>query len=254
MRGVAGAARGVEADPPRRQVGAQVGGEVAGGAVVGGDQQRRAAGEAAIVLEQGREQQRPQHRRGRHLDLLAARGGLAHAAAERVHALVLGGDLDQRAKGHLGGTRHNRTGLKLRSTPTGLIVEDPERERWVSLPPELDMLTVLGRGAEGRAEVAAGLEGGAAADPTTAGLPFEARSLRAFSLWPAHYEGSARMLVKRFFPEPVQRAAAAYERVTRRTFPPFKPNKRFHEVPAFYVGNHAATLADGEEMPWPSHT
>ena len=36
VRGVAGAARGVEADPARRQVGAQVGGEVAGRAVVGG--------------------------------------------------------------------------------------------------------------------------------------------------------------------------------------------------------------------------
>ena len=62
--GVAGAARGVEADPARRQVGAQVGGEVAGGAVVGADQQRRAARQPAVVLEQRRQQQRPQHRRG----------------------------------------------------------------------------------------------------------------------------------------------------------------------------------------------
>ena len=64
--GVAGAARGVEADAARRQVGAQVGGEVAGGAVVGADQQRRAAGQPAVVLEQRRQQQRPQHRRGAH--------------------------------------------------------------------------------------------------------------------------------------------------------------------------------------------
>jgi 2-keto-4-pentenoate hydratase/2-oxohepta-3-ene-1,7-dioic acid hydratase in catechol pathway len=78
--------------------------------------------------------------------------------------------------------------------------------------------------------------------------------MRAFSLWPSHYEGSARTLVKRFFPAPVRRAAAAYEGLTRRTFPPFRPNKRFYEVPAFYLGNHAAMLADGEEMPWPSHT
>jgi len=97
-------------------------------------------------------------------------------------------------------------------------------------------------------------DGSVTANPAQAGLPFAAGSLRAFSLWEAHYEGSARMLVKRFFPKPVQRVAAAYERVTRRTFPPFKPNRRFYEVPAFYVGNHAAMLADGEEMPWPSHT
>jgi 2-keto-4-pentenoate hydratase/2-oxohepta-3-ene-1,7-dioic acid hydratase in catechol pathway len=62
------------------------------------------------------------------------------------------------------------------------------------------------------------------------------------------------MLVKHFFPKPVQRVAAAYERVARRTFPPFKPNRRFYEVPAFYLGNHTAMLADGEEMQWPSHT
>lgn len=135
-----------------------------------------------------------------------------------------------------------------------MIVEDPERQRWVSLPQAGDILSLLARGAEGRAEVASQLEEGSPVDPATAGLPFAVRSMRAFSLWPSHYEGSARMLVKRFFPAPVQRAAAGYERLTGRTFPPFKPNKRFYETPAFYIGNHTAMLADGEEMPWPSHT
>lgn len=121
------------------------------------------------------------------------------------------------------------------------------------------MLLLLAGGEPDRAEVARLLDAVAGdddvgADPATAGLPFEARSLRAFSLWDSHYEGSARMLVKRFFPPPVRRVAAGFERVTRRTFPPFKPNKRFYQVPAFYLGNHAAMLADGEEMPWPSHT
>ncbi len=121
------------------------------------------------------------------------------------------------------------------------------------------MLALLAGGASLRAKVEALLgavadDASVAADPAQAGLPFEARSLRAFSLWESHYEGSARMLVKRFFPAPVQRVADTYERLTRRTFPPFKPNKRFYEVPAFYLGNHAAMLADGEEMPWPSHT
>ena len=149
--------------------------------------------------------------------------------------------------------------VKLRRTADGVIVEDRARERWVALPHAGDMLALLSRGVEGRAEAERHLEAvagdeQAAVDPASAGLPFEARSLRAFSLWESHYEGSARMLVKRFFPTPVQRAADAFERVTRRTFPPFKPNSRFYEVPAFYVGNHAAMLADGEEMPWPSHT
>ena len=149
--------------------------------------------------------------------------------------------------------------MKLRTTPEGVIAEDPERGRWVSLPRATDMLSLLAGGAEARVEVANRIESvagdeSAAVDPATAGLPFAARSLRAFSLWESHYEGSARMLVKRFFPKPVRSLAAGFERVTRRTFPPFKPNKRFYEVPAFYVGNHAAMLADGEEMPWPSHT
>lgn len=164
--------------------------------------------------------------------------------------------------------------VKLRRTAEGVIVADPARERWVSLPraaeragagpgeaEQRDVVTLLAGGAEARAAVEQLLaavstadDDDVAADPAAAGLPFEARSLRAFSLWESHYEGSARMLVKRFFPRPVQRVAAAYERVTRRTFPPFKPNRRFYEAPAFYIGNHAAMLADGEEMPWPSHT
>ena len=47
---------------------------------------------------------------------------------------------------------------------------------------------------------------------------------------------------------------ASYERLTGRTFPPLKPNRRFYETPAFYVANHAAMLADGEQMRWPCHT
>lgn len=162
--------------------------------------------------------------------------------------------------------------MKLRHSQDGVIVEDRERGRWVSLPRAREMgetglgdeqcrevLALLAGGGKARDEVARLLaavagEPGVAGDPGAAGLPFEARSLRAFSLWPAHYEGSARMLVERFFPPPVRRVAAGFERVTRRTFPPFKPNKRFYETPAFYIGNHAAMLADGEEMPWPSHT
>jgi 2-keto-4-pentenoate hydratase/2-oxohepta-3-ene-1,7-dioic acid hydratase in catechol pathway len=149
--------------------------------------------------------------------------------------------------------------MKLRSTAAGVIVEDPERERWVSLPQAGDMLTLLGRGANGRIEVARQLEALAddqsvAVDPATAGLPFAPRSMRAFSLWPSHYEDSARMLVKRFFPRSVQAFSGGFERVTRRTFPPFKPNAKFYETPAFYLGNHTAMLADGEAMPWPSHT
>jgi 2-keto-4-pentenoate hydratase/2-oxohepta-3-ene-1,7-dioic acid hydratase in catechol pathway len=92
------------------------------------------------------------------------------------------------------------------------------------------------------------------ADPARAGLPFPPRSMRAFMVWDSHYTASARMMVKRFFPRPVAAVASGYERLTRQTFPPFKPKHRFYRTPSFYMANHAAVLADGEPMWWPSHT
>jgi 2-keto-4-pentenoate hydratase/2-oxohepta-3-ene-1,7-dioic acid hydratase in catechol pathway len=85
-------------------------------------------------------------------------------------------------------------------------------------------------------------------------LPFQPRSLRAFSIYPEHVEQSARVLVTRFFPKPAVVALRLFERLTGRTFPPLRPNGQFFKQPAFYVGNHTALLADGEVMPWPSHT
>lgn len=149
--------------------------------------------------------------------------------------------------------------MKLRRTAEGLIAEAADG-RWFALPGEDDLVAFLARGGEARAEARAAIEraaadpAAAAVDPGTAILPFQPRTMRAFSLWESHYVGSARMLVKRFFPPPAARAVAAYERVSRRTFPRLKPSKSFYETPAFYVANHAALLADGDEMWWPSHT
>jgi 2-keto-4-pentenoate hydratase/2-oxohepta-3-ene-1,7-dioic acid hydratase in catechol pathway len=146
--------------------------------------------------------------------------------------------------------------MKLRTTPRGLIVEDPERDRWVALPDEGDLLAFLAEGAPARARAAAALAApdALAVDPATAGLPFRPRSLRAFMLWEAHVIASSRMLVKHFFPAPAWRAVSTYERLTGRTFPKLKPNARFRSAPTFYVANHTSILADGEAMWWPSHT
>ena len=133
--------------------------------------------------------------------------------------------------------------------------------RWVALAPVTDepwardLIALLAGGAETRTAVeqlVAGTDPAPLDDAVL--LPFEPRSLRAFSIYPAHVEQSARNLVTRFFPKPAATALKAFERATRRTFPPLKPNKTFYEQPAFYVGNHTAFLADGETMPWPSHT
>jgi 2-keto-4-pentenoate hydratase/2-oxohepta-3-ene-1,7-dioic acid hydratase in catechol pathway len=149
--------------------------------------------------------------------------------------------------------------MKLRRTPEGLIAE-AAAGRWFALAGETDLVDFLGRGQPARAAAQATIEAAAAdpaataVDPGTAIIPFAPRTMRAFSLWESHYVGSARMLVKRFFPPPAARAVAGYERLTRRTFPKLKPPRSFFETPAFYVANHAAMLVDGEEMWWPSHT
>jgi hypothetical protein len=164
--------------------------------------------------------------------------------------------------------------MKLRRTPEGVIAQAVDGQ-WISLPAARqlagdgsglserqvsDLVALLSGGEKVRTaaaaaiDAAAGNPGAAAVDPSDAILPFQPRSMRAFMLWESHYVGSARMLVKRFFPTPAARAVAGYERFTRRTFPKLKPNKRFYETPSFYVANHAAVLADGEEMWWPSHT
>jgi 2-keto-4-pentenoate hydratase/2-oxohepta-3-ene-1,7-dioic acid hydratase in catechol pathway len=164
--------------------------------------------------------------------------------------------------------------MKLRRTAEGLIAR-AEDGSWVSLPAarrlggaaaELgeaeasDMVAFLAGGERARAaageaiELAAGSPGTAIADPGAAILPLRPRSLRAFMLWEPHLVASSRMLVKRFFPPPAARVVSGYERLSGRTFPKLKPNKRFYETPAFYMANHAALLGDGEEMWWPSHT
>jgi 2-keto-4-pentenoate hydratase/2-oxohepta-3-ene-1,7-dioic acid hydratase in catechol pathway len=164
--------------------------------------------------------------------------------------------------------------MLLRATPDGLIVRDTPAERWVSLPAAArhvpgdtsldeaatrDMVAFLAGGDATREAARAAVEGagddfGVEADPAAAGLPFRPRSMRAFMLWESHLVASSRMLVKHFFPRPAARAMATFERVTGRTFPPLKPKRAFYERPLFYVANHTAVLADGQDMWWPSHT
>jgi 2-keto-4-pentenoate hydratase/2-oxohepta-3-ene-1,7-dioic acid hydratase in catechol pathway len=145
--------------------------------------------------------------------------------------------------------------MKLRTTKEGLIAHDPERDRWVRLAGERDLLGFLATGVDERerAKAAIAADDAVVADPTLAELPFRPRSMRAFMLWEDHVIQSSRMLVKHFFPAPVWRLVNSFEK-TGRTFPKLKPNKRFWETPTFYVANHTMVLADGQEMWWPSHT
>ena len=146
--------------------------------------------------------------------------------------------------------------MKLRSTPDGLIAHDAERDRWVQLPGEPDLLAFLAEGAPARERAAAAVATPDAveADPSEATLPFRPRSLRAFMLWESHVIASSRMLVKNFFPAPAWKAVSTFERLTGKPFPKLKPNDRFREAPTFYISNHTSVLADGQDMWWPSHT
>jgi 2-keto-4-pentenoate hydratase/2-oxohepta-3-ene-1,7-dioic acid hydratase in catechol pathway len=142
--------------------------------------------------------------------------------------------------------------MKLRTTPSGLIAEDPTTGRWVLVPGDDDLLAFHAKAPDDRAAaVAAATEPG---DPSTAGLPFRPRSMRAFMLYESHVIASSRMLVKNFFPAPAWRAVSTFERVTGKPFPKLRPNARFREAPTFYVANHTSVLADGQPMWWPSHT
>jgi 2-keto-4-pentenoate hydratase/2-oxohepta-3-ene-1,7-dioic acid hydratase in catechol pathway len=144
--------------------------------------------------------------------------------------------------------------MRLRTTPGGLIAEDPARGRWARLAGEDDLLGFLAGGAGAVARAEAALATAETADPAQAGLPFRPRSIRAFMLWEQHVIDSSRVLVKDFFPAPAAKAMAGFERLTGRTFPKLKPNGRFREAPTFYVANHTSVLADGQDMWWPSHT
>jgi 2-keto-4-pentenoate hydratase/2-oxohepta-3-ene-1,7-dioic acid hydratase in catechol pathway len=145
--------------------------------------------------------------------------------------------------------------MKLRTIPDGLIAYDPDRDRWIRLANERDLIGFLadGQSALDRVLMALAAEDAVVADPATAGVPFVPRSMRAFMLWESHVVQSSRMLVKHFFPAPVWKIVSAFEK-TGRTFPKLRPNQRFWDAPTFYVANHTMVLADHDEMWWPSHT
>jgi 2-keto-4-pentenoate hydratase/2-oxohepta-3-ene-1,7-dioic acid hydratase in catechol pathway len=162
--------------------------------------------------------------------------------------------------------------MRLRTGPDGVLIAD--RDRWVALAAALaatgtddpalraastDALALLRAGDATRAAALALVEQVAdepsvARDPATAGLPFAPRSLRAFMLYEPHVVDSSRMLVKHFFPAPAWKVVSGFERLTGRTFPKLKPNARFWSAPTMYMANHTMSLADGDEMWWPSHT
>ena len=84
-------------------------------------------------------------------------------------------------------------------------------------------------------------------------LPVRPRSFRDFMLYEKHAINAARGMVRRLMPG-VFPVTQAFEMVTGRPFPKFKPHKLWYRQPIYYLGNHMTIIADGDAMPWPVYT
>jgi 2-keto-4-pentenoate hydratase/2-oxohepta-3-ene-1,7-dioic acid hydratase in catechol pathway len=87
----------------------------------------------------------------------------------------------------------------------------------------------------------------------TAVIPFEPRSYRDFMLWEQHAVDAARGFVRIFRPR-LMPAVNAYEWMTGRPFPPFRPKPLWYRQPIYYMGNHLAFATDGDSIAIPSYT
>jgi len=87
----------------------------------------------------------------------------------------------------------------------------------------------------------------------TVTLPFAPRSFRDFMLYEQHAIDAARGFVRAFLPA-VWPIVRAYERVLGPPFPLLKPHRIWYRQPIYYMGNHLAFAADGEDVAIPSYT
>jgi 2-keto-4-pentenoate hydratase/2-oxohepta-3-ene-1,7-dioic acid hydratase in catechol pathway len=118
-----------------------------------------------------------------------------------------------------------------------------------------DLVALLGAPASLLSDVAgaarelrrAGEETGAAI------IPFEPRSYRDFMLYERHAIDAARGFVGVFMPKLVP-VVRAYEAVTGKDFPKFKPSPLWYDQPIYYMGNHLTFVTGGEDVVMPSYT
>lgn len=164
--------------------------------------------------------------------------------------------------------------MKLRRARQGAngLVQIRADEGWVSLAQALASLSPRPSGPDGAqwssnivAFLAAPPEiheqvqrvaGSLSPDETPAGsvlIPFEPRSYRDFLLFERHAVDAARGFVRTFWPR-LMPITHAYERLTGRTFPAFRPKPLWYRQPLYYMGNHLAFAVDGEDVAIPSYT
>lgn len=88
---------------------------------------------------------------------------------------------------------------------------------------------------------------------TDALLPFAPLSFRDFLLSEQHNINASRGLVKRFHPRTYP-LTGAFERITRRTHPGFKPKKLFYDQPIYDIGNAMTIVPTGTPIAFPSYS
>ncbi len=90
-------------------------------------------------------------------------------------------------------------------------------------------------------------------DGTTPVLPFTPLSFRDFMLYEEHAVAAARGIARRYLPA-ANTLATAYERLTRRTFPRFRPAPLWYAQPIYYMGNALTIHPSGTPVRAPSYS
>ncbi len=88
---------------------------------------------------------------------------------------------------------------------------------------------------------------------TTSLLPFQPLSFRDFMLSEHHVINASRGMLRRFYPG-TYRVTEAFEKITRRTFPVFKPKKLFYRQPIYYMSNAMTIVPTGTPIAFPSYS
>ncbi|MHC9292299.1 fumarylacetoacetate hydrolase family protein [Mycobacterium sp. LTG2003] len=84
-------------------------------------------------------------------------------------------------------------------------------------------------------------------------LPFQPVSFRDFMLYEQHNIDAARGLIRRFHPA-LYRLTSAFERVTGRPVPQFKPKPLFYRQPIYYMSNAQTFVPTGTAVAVPDYS
>lgn len=86
-----------------------------------------------------------------------------------------------------------------------------------------------------------------------ASLPFQPLSFRDFMLYEQHNIGASRGLIERFHPFQ-HRLTSAYETVTSKPFPLFRPHALFYQQPIYYMSNHVTFVPSTTPIASPDYS